>query len=88
MFCLPQVVAGEKVCIVTVLGTSRGCRNDESHTSATVEQCPIDELSVSVKLQYRSRETFPSRARARRVMARHSRVMSFTRHCHSPLTRR
>ena len=50
MFCLPQVVAGEKVCIVTVLGTSRGCRNDESHTSATVEQCPIDELSVSVKL--------------------------------------
>merc|ERR1711973_39851 len=46
-----QVVAGEKYCVVTVLGKSRKCRNDEPHRSAALEQCPIDELNMQCKFE-------------------------------------
>lgn len=46
-----QLVAGEKYCIVTVVGTSRGCRNDDKHMSATLEQCPVDELTMHCKFE-------------------------------------
>lgn len=41
-----QVVAGQKFCIVTEVGISRSCRNDESHKSASLELCPVDSLEV------------------------------------------
>ena len=41
-----QIVAGEKFCIVTVVGESRSCRNDDKHKSATLEACPVDQLNV------------------------------------------
>lgn len=51
MYFLFQIVAGEKFCIVSMIGVSRSCRNDDAHKSASLEACPIDTLEVSeVKL--------------------------------------
>lgn len=44
-----QVVAGQKFCIVTEVGISRSCRNDESHKSASLELCPVDSLEMQCR---------------------------------------
>ena len=34
--------------MVTDVGISRSCRNDEAHKSATLDLCPVDTLEVNV----------------------------------------
>ena len=41
-----QVVSGQKFCIVSEVGISRSCRNDETHKSASLDLCPVDTLEV------------------------------------------
>ena len=44
-----QLVAGQKFCVVTEVGVSRSCRNDESHKSASLDMCPVDTLEVHIQ---------------------------------------
>lgn len=41
-----QVVSGQKFCIVSEVGISRSCRNDDAHKSASLDLCPVDTLEV------------------------------------------
>ena len=51
IYLIFQLVAGQKFCIVTEVGVSRSCRNDEAHKSASLDECPVDTLEVNVSDQ-------------------------------------